>query len=102
MARRVCNVPGCPNLTDHARCVTHERPNANARGYDAAHQRKSREWKARVRLGELVICWRCGEPITDGDDCDLGHDDGDRTITRGPEHARRCNRSAAGRNSYMS
>jgi hypothetical protein len=30
---------------------------------------------------------------------DLGHDDHDRSITRGPEHRDRCNRAAAGRSS---
>ena len=101
MAKRVCNQTGCPRLTDGPRCDEHARPNANARGYDAAHQRESRRWKAKVRAGELVLCWRCEQPITDPDDCDLGHDDLDRTITRGPEHARACNRSAAGKKSHQ-
>ena len=101
MAKRVCAEPGCPAATDTTRCPEHARPNANARGYNAAHQRESRAWKAKVRAGVLVLCWRCGEPIADADDCDLGHDDQDRTITRGPEHARRCNRSAAGKKAHQ-
>jgi hypothetical protein len=39
----------------------------------------------------LVDCWRCGERILPGAKWDLGHDDLDRSITRGPEH-RLCNR----------
>ena len=87
----------CP---DHARTQDYARGTPTQRGYGPAHQAESRRWKARVAAGELVICWRCDEPITDPDDCDLGHDDVDRTITRGPEHARRCNRAAAGRASH--
>jgi len=102
MARRVCNVADCATITDGPRCDEHARPNANARGYDAAHQRESRMWIAKVRAGELVLCWRCEQPITDPSDCHLGHDDLDRSITSGPEHGRHCNLSAAGRNSHMS
>jgi hypothetical protein len=101
MAKRVCNVPGCPTICDGPRCDQHARPGTTARGYGSAHQRESREWRDKVRGGELVICWRCNEPITDPDDCHLGHDDHDRSITRGPEHGRRCNLSTAGRISQM-
>ena len=100
MARRVCNVPGCPAISDAARCPQHARPSRQQRGYDAAHDREAAEWRAKVAAGSRVICWRCGEPITDPDDCHLGHDDYDRTITRGPEHGRRCNLSAAGRSAH--
>ena len=101
MSAKVCPHPGCPRLipTTATGCLDHARPSPTARGYDAAHQRESRQWKRRIRDGQLVICWRCGEPITDADDCDLGHDDEDHSIVRGPEHARGCNRSAAGRKS---
>ena len=101
MARRRCLV--CPALGDwqrtRGRCPQLQPTNAE-RGYDAAHQRESARWIAKVRAGELVTCWRCGDPITDPNDCHLGHDDLDRSITRGPEHGRRCNLSAAGRNSH--
>lgn len=96
MARRPCAEPGCPVITDNGRCDKHARCNANARGYDAQHQRESRRLKALVRAGTTVLCWRCGQPITDPDDLDLGHHEGGSSA----EHARACNRSAAGRASH--
>ena len=56
---------------------------------------------ARARAARLVeagqaTCWRCGQPIKAGEPFDLGHDDEDRSIIRGPEHVF-CNRSAAGK-----
>ena len=89
------------------RCPEHERSRDKARGtrrergYDAAHDREGKRWRTKVAAGEHVTCWRCGEPIADPSDCHLGHDDHDRSITRGPEHAT-CNLSAAGRNSHVS
>ena len=103
MPRKVCAEPGCPTLTDRTRCTTHERARDRARGtrqergYDADHDREAKRWRDAVRRGELVTCWRCGDPITDPNDCHLGHDDHDRRVTRGPEHGRSCNLSAAGR-----
>jgi hypothetical protein len=41
-------------------------------------------------------CWRCGYPILPGQPWDLGHDDDNPTLYRGPEHAR-CSRQAGGR-----
>jgi hypothetical protein len=102
MAKRVCAEPGCPTLTDKPRCDTHTKARDKARGtrqqrgYDAAHDREAKAWRAKVANGEQVPCWRCGEPITDPTDCHLGHDDHDRSITRGPEHGRGCNLRAAG------
>lgn len=105
MALRVCPAPGCPKLTRGGRCPDHARPAPHLRGYDHTHRIQSRAWKQRIRDGELVICWRCGKPITDPDDCDLGHVDDERDTEtrrarRAPEHARGCNRSAAGRASH--
>ena len=103
MPRKVCAEPGCPTLTDRTRCNTHERASDRARGtrqergYGADHDREAKRWRDAVRRGELVTCWRCGDPITDPNDCHLGHDDHDRRVTRGPEHGRDCNLSAAGR-----
>lgn len=103
MAKRPCAEPGCPVLVTTTRCPDHTRErdkargSRQARGYDAAHVREAKAWQAKVARGELVICWRCGDPITDPNDVHLGHDDLDRSITRGPEHGRRCNLSAAGK-----
>ena len=103
MALRPCIEPDCPVLTDRTRCLDHtrskdrERGTRQQRGYDAAHDREARAWRESIRRGERVLCWRCGQPITDPDDCHLGHDDHDRSITRGPEHGRACNLSAAGK-----
>lgn len=107
MAKRVCLEPGCPTLTDRRRCPTHERARDKARGtrqqrgYDAAHYREANRLRDLIRAGHQVTCWRCGLPITDADDCHLGHDDHDRNITRGAEHGRTCNLAAAGRASHI-
>lgn len=66
-----------------------------ARGYGAEHQRARRAWAPVVAAG-LVDCWRCGERIPADAPWDLGHDDLDRTMHRGPEH-QRCNRATKGR-----
>lgn len=67
-----------------------------ARGYGASHRRLREQWRPIVDAGG-VMCWRCGEQIAPGTPWDLGHDDGDRRLYRGPEHANQCNRAAAGR-----
>ena len=108
MKLRVC--PDCKAIHDTTargsragRCPTcsrrrdRKRGAPETRGYDAQHRATRRAWQARLDAGERVTCWRCGEVIERDDEWDLGHDDHDRTVTRGPEHARRCNRSAAGR-----
>jgi len=100
---RVCL--DCPAIGPwtRGRCPTHDRARdkargtRQARGYDAAHDREAKHWRDKVRAGELVLCWRCGLPITNPDDCHLGHDDHDRSVTRGPEHGRDCNLRAAGK-----
>lgn len=63
------------------------------RGYDASHKRERERWKPLVESGQ-VKCWRCRQWIQPGTHWQLGHDDRDRTIWRGPEH-RHCNLSAA-------
>lgn len=73
-------------------------PTSTQRGYGYAHQRKRRQAKRQVDAG-LAHCWRCiaeGKSkaeawIEPGSEWDLGHDDQDRSVYRGPEHAR-CNR----------
>jgi len=98
-ASRVCSTPGCPNLVREGHCPEHARPNAYRRGYDGKHRRTRKAWAERVEAG-VVRCWRCRELIRPDEQWDLGHDDVDRSITRGPEHAARCNRSAAGRSAH--
>lgn len=101
MALRVCSEPGCPILTDKPRCLNHRRQAEQARGsradrgYNATHIRTRADWQRRIDAGEHVTCWRCAASIT-GRAWHLGHDDTDRTITRGPECIT-CNLSAAGR-----
>ena len=99
MALRPCL--DCGALSNQNRCLEHRRAREAARGttaergYGSQHQAERQRWLPLVKAGR-VNCWRCGERIEPGDEFDLGHDDYDRRITRGPEHARRCNRAAAG------
>jgi hypothetical protein len=69
--------------------------NTTAAGYGSAHQ-KLRKRVATLVASGMAVCWRCGKPIAPGMPWDLGHDDYDRRIYRGPEH-RYCNRSAGAR-----
>lgn len=64
------------------------------RGYGYAHRKLREQWARVVKRGDAV-CWRCGRGIHPDEAWDLGHDDHDRSITHGPEHAGRCNRRAA-------
>ena len=73
------------------------------RGYGWQHQKRRKAYEPLVKLGRAT-CWRCGEPIHPDAKWDLGHDDHDRSITRGPEHVgRECpaggNRATATRRS---
>jgi hypothetical protein len=43
-----------------------------------------------------MACWRCGRLIVPGSVWNLGHDDHDRSVYRGPEHER-CNLATSGR-----
>jgi hypothetical protein len=71
------------------------RANTTARGYGSQHQ-KLRAQIARLVAAGTAVCWRCGRAIEPWMSWDLGHDDYDRSIYRGPEH-QRCNRAAAAR-----
>jgi hypothetical protein len=100
---RVCSRVGCPNLHQGTgRCPDCEREAERLRGtpaergYDAQHRALRKTWAVKVKAGG-VRCWRCGEPIAPTEAWDLGHDDEDRTVYRGPEHAGRCNRAAGAR-----
>lgn len=103
---RVCSSPGCPALIPTAgKCAEHQREadqrrgTRQARGYDNNHDRLRKSWVPTVKSGQ-VNCWRCGQRIDPNEPWDLGHDDNDRSKYRGPEHANRCNRAAAGRKSH--
>lgn len=67
----------------------------SARGYGTPHQAKRKQLAPIVAAGRAV-CWRCGFPIHPNEPWDLGHDDDDRRVYRGPEH-RACNRATTGR-----
>lgn len=94
-----CGRPGvrgrcttCTRRRDRARGST------TARGYGAEHQAERAAWAEHVAAGE-VACVRCGELIDPAEPWDLGHDDHDRSVRRGPEHAG-CNRAAGGRRAH--
>lgn len=106
MTKRVCLEPGCPALTHTSRCERHTREREQARGtrqqrgYDADHDKLRAEWQRRLDQGETVLCWRCltqgrRTPI-DPTAWDLGHEDGDKTVHKGPE-CWACNRATSGR-----
>ena len=63
--------------------------------YGPEYRKVRAQWAPMVAQGQ-VTCWRCGEFIPVGAAWDLGHDDGNAGVIRGPEHAR-CNRGAAAR-----
>ena len=86
----------CP---DCSRTRDRQRPTPVERGYDADHRAQRRAWQARLDADEPITCWRCGD-LVGAEPWDLGHDDQDRTVTRGPEHRGRCNRSAAGKSAH--
>jgi hypothetical protein len=98
---RVCAEKGCPTLIEQGsrdgRCDTHRREKdkargtRQARGYDHRHEKKRSHWAPKVATGK-VNCWRCNKRISPLEPWDLGHDDTDRTIWRGPEHVA-CNRA---------
>lgn len=70
------------------------RPSPAERGYGREHRRLRRKVARQVEAGE-AYCWRCLEEgktkeqawIPPGSDWHLGHDDRDRSIYRGAEHA---------------
>jgi len=103
-AKKICANPGCPEITDQSRCRVHRaeadraRGTKTQRGYGKQFQSERKVWVRMVAEG-VVSCWRCLKPIAPGADFHLGHDDHDRTITRGPE-CPKCNLSAAGKASH--
>lgn len=65
----------------------------SARGYGHHHRRLRAQLAPLVATG-TATCWRCRELIASSEPWDLGHDDEDRRIIRGPEHRGPCNRAA--------
>lgn len=61
-------------------------------GYGKAHKHLRAVIAQRMRDGEIFFCWRCRKPINPDRGWDLGHDDRDRSVYRGPEHIA-CNRA---------
>lgn len=67
-----------------------------ARGYGWEHQKKRAQYVRQQKEEGYLTCWRCGVMIPDGEPFDLGHDDVDRSVTRGPECVP-CNRATSSR-----
>jgi len=63
------------------------------RGYGSKHQALRR---ALLPRAWGTPCSRCGEPMLQGQELDLDHDDEDRTQYRGFSHSE-CNRAAGAR-----
>jgi hypothetical protein len=62
-----------------------------SRGYGSKHQTERARVKRELVDPGLAYCWRCGGWIDPSQPWDLGHDDHDRTLYRGPEHrGREC------------
>lgn len=66
--------------------------------YCGHHQQMRALWVAAVATGQAE-CWRCHDPLAPGQPFDVGHDDHDRTIYRGPE-CLPCNRSTSTRRKH--
>ena len=66
------------------------------------HPQRRAALVAQLARDGYLVCWRCeSKGVTDGsqyiyaaEDMHVGHDDHDRSITRGPEH-KGCNLRAA-------
>lgn len=70
--------------------------NTTERGYGNEHQALRARVRDKIAEQGGAQCWRCRQVITPWEPWDLGHDDHDRGVYRGPEH-RACNRSAGAR-----
>ena len=64
------------------------------RGYGPEHSKTRRWFKTNVVDKGNGYCWRCGVWLDPKEPWDLGHDDYDRSVYRGPE-CRPCNRGTA-------
>lgn len=72
---------------------------STANGYGWSHQQVRADYARRMKRGEMFTCWRCGGWVDPSAPWDLGHDDHDRSIYRGPEHVA-CNRATKGRRKW--
>jgi hypothetical protein len=96
MSKKPCLTCGRPSEGSY--CEQHRRERTHAtttaqRGYGAEHQRLRKQWTPLVERG-TETCWRCGQLIPPGTPWDLGHQDSDRDVYAGPEHAA-CNRATS-------
>jgi len=76
-----------------------QKVSATARGYGRDHKKLREQWEPLVATGS-VRCWRCHEFISPGVKWHLGHDDFNRGVYRGPEHAK-CNLSGAAKKARL-
>jgi hypothetical protein len=67
---------------------------ARKREYDSREYRQAHAQAARIVSRGDAYCWRCTGWIEPDGTWHLGHDDHNRAIIRGPEHAS-CNLTAA-------
>lgn len=74
-------------------CAAKRCPTCRSKRYGATHQTDRQRWATLVARG-TVRCWRCSHTIAPDEPWDLGHRSGRPSH---PEHANRCNRSAAAR-----
>ena len=98
-ARRTCAQPGCPNTTTKNTrwCPQHTREKQGRqtpqqRGYGTHHRNLRKQWQQTINTTP-TNCARCGQPITQNQPWDLGHNDTNRNQYNGPEH-QQCNRGA--------
>lgn len=84
MTIRVCSVPGCPELTDRARCPTHRRAAELQRGRpaDRGYDTKWRRIRARF-LAAHPTCLDCGAPANVADHAPRSRRD---LVTAGDPH----------------
>lgn len=101
--RRYCS-PNCREVHGKATSNWQRRPNdaaakERARTYSTAEHKRLRAHYKRLVANGSEYCWRCSRRIDPRSAWHLGHDDNDRTLYRGAEHAQ-CNIRAAARSGW--